>query len=140
MCETKIKIAYMKKNVYKEIKETTHVEIGEEDIHHIYISKIRTMYVKMVTRPMYKKLKEALITTKEVNTLPNKMKHNSSLQRHVFHPLTCRILKRNYIFSSFFSWLTKGTRSYKTSPEKQKMIKDDQRDTRNPYKSMNVMK
>ena len=37
MCETKIKIAYMKKNVYKERKETTHVEIGEEDIHHIYI-------------------------------------------------------------------------------------------------------
>ena len=37
MCETKIKIAYMKKNVYKERKETTHVEIVEEDIHHIYI-------------------------------------------------------------------------------------------------------
>ena len=37
MCETKIKIAYMKKNVYKKRKETTHVEIGEEDIHHIYI-------------------------------------------------------------------------------------------------------
>ena len=61
------------------------------------------MYVKMVTRPMYKKLKEALITTKEVNTLPNKMKHNSSLQRHVFLPLTCRILKRNHIFSPFLS-------------------------------------
>ena len=37
MCETKIKIAYMKKNVYKKRKETTHVEISEEDIHHIYI-------------------------------------------------------------------------------------------------------
>ena len=30
MCETKIKIAYIKKHVYKEKKETTHVEIGEE--------------------------------------------------------------------------------------------------------------
>ena len=50
------------------------------------------MYVKMVTRPVYK--------NKEVNTPPNKMKHNSPLQRHVFLPLTCRILKRNYIFST----------------------------------------
>ena len=36
--------------MYKERKETTHVEVGEEDIHHIYIyiyiSKISTMYVK----------------------------------------------------------------------------------------------
>ena len=61
MCETKIKIAYMKKNVYKERKETTHVEIGEEDIHHIYIyiSKISIMYVKMVTRLVYKNLKKS---------------------------------------------------------------------------------
>ena len=34
----------------------------------------------MVTRLVYKKLKEAPITTKEVNTLPNKMKHNSPLK------------------------------------------------------------
>ena len=27
----------MKKHVYKKRKETTHVEVGEEDIHHIYI-------------------------------------------------------------------------------------------------------
>ena len=46
----------------------------------------------MVTRPVYK--------NKEVNTPPNKMKHNSPLQGHVFLPLTCRILKRNYIFST----------------------------------------
>ena len=65
MCETKIKIAYMKKNVYKERKETTHVEIVEEDIHHIYIyiyiyiSKISIMYVKMVTRLVYKNLKKS---------------------------------------------------------------------------------
>ena len=38
MCETEIKIAYIKKHVYKERKETTLVEVGEEDIHqHIYI-------------------------------------------------------------------------------------------------------
>ena len=30
MCEIEIKIAYIKKHVYKERKETTHVEIGEE--------------------------------------------------------------------------------------------------------------
>ena len=30
MCETKIKIAYIKKHVYKERKEITHVEVGEE--------------------------------------------------------------------------------------------------------------
>ena len=29
MCETEIKIAYIKKHVYKERKETTYVEIGE---------------------------------------------------------------------------------------------------------------
>ena len=50
------------------------------------------MYVKMVTKPVYKK--------NEVNTPPNKMKHNSPLQGHVFIPLTCRILKRNHIFST----------------------------------------
>ena len=56
--------------MYKERKETTHGKIGEEDIHHhhiyiyIYISKISTMYVKMVTRLVYKKLKEAPKTTR----------------------------------------------------------------------------
>ena len=48
-------------------KETTHVEVGEENIHHhiyIYISKISTMYVKMATRPVYKKLKEAFKITR----------------------------------------------------------------------------
>ena len=62
MCETKIKVAYIKKPMYKERKETTHVEVGEEGIHHhiyIYISKISTMYVKMITKLVYKKLKEA---------------------------------------------------------------------------------
>ena len=38
MCEIEIKIAYIKKHVYKERKETTHVEVGAENIyhHHIY--------------------------------------------------------------------------------------------------------
>ena len=44
------------------------------------------MYVNMVTKPVYKK--------KEVSTPPNKMKHISLLQRHVFLPLTCRIFKK----------------------------------------------
>ena len=30
ICETEIRIAYIKKHVYKEIKETTHVEVSEE--------------------------------------------------------------------------------------------------------------
>ena len=61
MCKTEIKIAYIKKHAYKDREETTHVKIGEKDIHYIYIyiSKIGIMYVKMVKRPVYKKLKEA---------------------------------------------------------------------------------
>ena len=45
MCETKIKIAYIKKHVYKKRKETTHVEVGEENIHHhqIYENKVQCM-------------------------------------------------------------------------------------------------
>ena len=56
--------------MYKERKETTHREIGEEYIHYYYyyyyyyISKISTMYINMVTRLVYKKLKEAPKTTK----------------------------------------------------------------------------
>ena len=60
MCKTEIKIAYIKKHAYKDREETTHVKIGEKDIHYIYIyiyiSKIGIMYVKMVKRPVYKKL------------------------------------------------------------------------------------
>ena len=63
LCETEIKITSIKKHAYKDKEETTHVKIGKEDIHYIYIyiyiSKISTMYVKMVTRLVYKKLKEA---------------------------------------------------------------------------------
>ena len=66
MCETEIKIAYIKKHMYTNRKEIAHVKIGEESIHHIYtyISKISTIYVKMVTRPVYKKLKETPKTTR----------------------------------------------------------------------------
>ena len=41
------------------------------------------MYVNMVIRPVYKK--------KEVSTPPNKIKHISPLQKHVFLLPTCRI-------------------------------------------------
>ena len=34
MCEIEINIACIKKHMYKERKETTHVDVGEEDIHH----------------------------------------------------------------------------------------------------------
>ena len=48
--------------MYKDRQEITHVEIGEEEhtSSYIYISKINTMYVNMVTRPVYKKLKKFL--------------------------------------------------------------------------------
>ena len=81
------------------------------------------MYVNMVTRPMYKK--------KEVSTPPNKMKHISPLQGHVFLPLTCRVLKRNHIFSTIYSpqflplfvMIDKGYKKLKSFTEKHK---DDQ--------------
>ena len=34
MCEIEIKIAYIKKHVYQERKETIYAEVGEENIHH----------------------------------------------------------------------------------------------------------
>ena len=37
MCETEINIAYIKKHVYKDRKETTHVEVGEEKHTSSYI-------------------------------------------------------------------------------------------------------
>ena len=54
--------------MYKERKETAHIEVGGEDTYHIYIyiyiSKISTMYVNMVVRPVYKKLNEAPKSTR----------------------------------------------------------------------------
>ena len=66
MCETEIMILYIKKHVYKKRKERTHGEIGKKNIHHIYIyiSKISTIYVKIVTKPVYKMLKEAPTATR----------------------------------------------------------------------------
>ena len=45
MCEIEIKIAYIKKHMYKERKETTHVEIGEEKhtSSFIYENKVQCM-------------------------------------------------------------------------------------------------
>ena len=37
LCETEIKITSIKKHAYKDKEETTHVKIGKEDIHYIYI-------------------------------------------------------------------------------------------------------
>ena len=47
MCETEVKIAYIKKHVYKERKETTHVEIGKEKHTSSYIdeNKIQCMSI-----------------------------------------------------------------------------------------------
>ena len=39
--------------MHKERRETTHVRVGEKNIYQ-YIKNISAMYVKMVTRPMYK--------------------------------------------------------------------------------------
>ena len=62
------------------------------------------MHVNMVTRSVYK--------NKEVSTPPNKMKHISPLQRNVFLPLTCRILKKETTYSpqflSLFVMIDKG--------------------------------
>ena len=45
MCETKIKIAFIKKHVYKERKETTQVEVDEEKhtLSYIYENKVQSM-------------------------------------------------------------------------------------------------
>ena len=89
----------------------------------------------MITRPVYKK--------KEVSTPPNKMKQISPLQRHVFLSLTCKILKRNHIFSTisspFCHDLKRVQEARKLHSRNIKMIKDDQGGIRNLYKCMNVM-
>ena len=45
MCEIEIKIAYTKKHVYKERKETAHVEVGKEKEYtsSSYIRKYSTV-------------------------------------------------------------------------------------------------
>ena len=57
ICETEVKFAYIKKYVYKERKETTHVEVGEEK--HTSSSYMKIKYNvcnKTDTRPKYKRL------------------------------------------------------------------------------------
>ena len=57
MCETKIRIAYIKKPVYEERKETTHVEVSEEKHTSSSYMKIKyNVYNKMVTRLVYRRL------------------------------------------------------------------------------------
>ena len=41
MCETEIKITYIKKHVYKERKETIHEEVYEKNIHRHHIYKVK---------------------------------------------------------------------------------------------------
>ena len=45
MCETEIRIAYIKKHMYKDRKEKTHVKVGEEKTYIIiiYENKIQCM-------------------------------------------------------------------------------------------------
>ena len=45
MCETKIRIAHIKKHVYTDRKEKTHVEIDEEKhtLSYIYENKVQCM-------------------------------------------------------------------------------------------------
>ena len=70
---------------------------------------------------------------------------HSPLQRHVFLPLTCRILKKKTTKISTISppfchdW-QRVQETRKLHPRNITMIKDDQGGTRNPYKCMNVMK
>ena len=77
-----------KKHVCKEKKKTTHVEIGEKDRHHhIYIkNKHNVCKHGHKTGVQYEEAKKSSCNSKEVKTPPNKMKHNSPLQRNVFLP------------------------------------------------------
>ena len=123
--------------MYKDRKETTHEEIGEEQHTSsyiyicvcvcvcvcVYVCENKYNVCKNGHKTGVQEAKRSSKNNKEVNTPPNNMKHKSPLQKHVFLPLTFRILKRNHIFSQFLSWLTNGTRSYKASLKKHK---DDQ--------------
>ena len=61
---------------------------------------------------------------------PNKMKHISPLQRHVFLPLICRILKKNNhkvstISPPFYHDWQRVQEARKIHPRNIKMIKND---------------
>ena len=75
---------------------------------------------------------------KEVSTPPNKMKHISPLQRNVFLPLTCRILKKETTYSSqflpIFVMIDKGYKKLESfTQEKKKMIKGAQEIHKNAW-------
>ena len=96
MCETKIKILYIKKHMYKERKETTHGEISEENIHHIYIYiyiKDKHSVCKNGHKISVQEAKRSSYNNKEVSTPSNKMKQISPLQMNVFLPLFVMINK-----------------------------------------------
>ena len=67
--------------MYKDKKETTHVKIGEEDIHyHIYIKdKHNVCKHGHKTGVKEEEAKRSSYDNKEINTASNKMKHNSPL-------------------------------------------------------------
>ena len=57
MCKIEIKIAYIKKHVYKNREERTLVKVGEEKYTSSSYMKISTKYVNiMVTKPSYRRL------------------------------------------------------------------------------------
>ena len=57
MCETEIKIAYIKKHMYRDRKEITHVKIGEEThtslYIYIYIYENKVQYVNKWSQDQY---------------------------------------------------------------------------------------
>ena len=82
-----------KKHLYKYRKETTHERVGERKTYINNIEeKISTIYV-------YKWSQDRCTRTSKHSP---KMKHISHLQRNVFLPLTCRILKKETTYSPQF--------------------------------------
>ena len=67
--------------MHKDKKETTHVKVGEEDIHHhIYIKdKHNVCKNGHKTSVQEQEAKRSSYDNKEINTPSNKMKHNSPL-------------------------------------------------------------
>ena len=64
--EIEIKIVYTKKHVYKERKETTHIEVGKEKEYtsSSYIRKYSTMYV-IIKNGQKTCIQEANVTKKK---------------------------------------------------------------------------
>ena len=79
--------------MYKDRKETTHVKVGERNIHQ---------YIKKKKYNVCKHGHKTGVQEEGGKHSPNKMKHISPLQRNVFLPLTCRILKKETTYSPQF--------------------------------------